>query len=230
MHGALCDSFNTPLALDILLGLITNTNSYMKSNQKTPSRPDAYFSLDAITEAARWVTRMLLIFGFPGQLDSIGWLVEPSSTVDSAQSKESIVLPYIRVLSQFRDHVKQRALADASSDMSQDLLRLSDSLRDNDLIPLGVSLEDRNSAIGEPALVKMGPAAELIAARDAKAHQAQKAELQRDSVRAEKIKAEQEKREQANVDPKDMFRTDEYSEWDADGIPIKDAGGQDVAK
>ncbi|KAJ7129220.1 cysteinyl-tRNA synthetase [Mycena epipterygia] len=230
MHGALCDSFNTTLTLDILLGVITNTNSYMKSNQKTPSSPDAYFSLDAVTEAARWVTRMLLIFGFPGQPDSIGWLVEQSSNIDSAQSKESIALPYIRVLSQFRDRVRQRALADASSDMSQDLLHLSDSLRDHDLIPLGVSLEDRNSAIGEPALVKMGPAAELIAARDAKVRQAQEAELQRDSARAEKIRAEQEKREQANVDPKEMFRMDEYSEWDADGIPTKDAVGQDVAK
>ncbi|KAJ6591709.1 cysteinyl-tRNA synthetase [Mycena vulgaris] len=219
MHEALCDSFNTPLALDILL-----------VQSKNIIQPDAYFSLDGVTEAARWVTRMLLIFGFPGQLDSIGWLAEQSSNIGSAQPQESIALPYVRVLSQFRDRVKQCALADGSAKISQDLLRLSDNLRDNEFIPLGVSLEDRNSAVGEPALVKMGPPAELVATRDAKARQAQEAELQRESARAERVRAERQKREQASVDPKDMFRTEEYSEWDNEGIPTKDAGGVDVAK
>jgi cysteinyl-tRNA synthetase len=36
--------------------------------------------------------------------------------------------------------------------------------------------------------------------------------------------------EQAKIDPKDMFRTEEYSAWDADGVPTKDAKGDEVTK
>lgn len=74
MHAALCDSFNTPLALEIISDLIVKTNIYMKENQKTPTNPSAYFSLAAIKEVGRWITKMLSIFGLSNNSsDQIGW-------------------------------------------------------------------------------------------------------------------------------------------------------------
>ena len=44
------------------------------------------------------------------------------------------------------------------------------------------------------------------------------------------LEFEQEKAEKAKVNPQDMFRTEEYSEWDEEGIPTKDAQGEEVTK
>ncbi|KAJ7699894.1 tRNA synthetases class I (C) catalytic domain-containing protein [Mycena rosella] len=162
---------------------------------------NAYFSLDVITEAARWITRMLLTFGFPGNPGSIGWAMD----IDSVQPKESVVLPYIRVLSQFRDRVKQHALSDPSSGLSEDLLRLSDSLRDHELISLGVSLEDRNSAISEPGLIKFGSLDELFAAREAKVRQAQETEAQREALKPRRPMQIENDRSRARYAPKKCF-------------------------
>ena len=36
--------------------------------------------------------------------------------------------------------------------------------------------------------------------------------------------------EKAKVRPQDMFKTDEFAEWDANGVPTKLKGGDDVPK
>ena len=72
--------------------------------------------------------------------------------------------------------------------------------------------------------------AELQAARSQKeeiARQKAEAKLKREREEAEK-KAKL--AEQAKINPKDMFRTEEYSAWDEDGMPTKDKDGADVAK
>lgn len=50
-------------------------------------------------------------------------------------------MPYLRTLSGFRDSVRQLAMAGASA---KDILSLCDKLRDVDLIPLGVALDDQD--------------------------------------------------------------------------------------
>ena len=51
-------------------------------------------------------------------------------------------MPYLRTLSSFRDGV--RAVAIAKGDHAlKDILALSDKLRDDDLVPLGVALDDQ---------------------------------------------------------------------------------------
>lgn len=62
---------------------------------------------------------------------------------------------------------------------------------------------------------------ESIAARNA----VEKAK--RDAETAEKRQQQDEK---AKVNHLDMFRTSEYSEWDENGVPTKDAKGEEVTK
>ena len=61
-------------------------------------------------------------------------------------------MPYLRALSSFRDGVRKVAIAAKSDKTEQgraqaqalnDILALCDKLRDSDLIPLGVALDDQ---------------------------------------------------------------------------------------
>ncbi|KZS93988.1 hypothetical protein SISNIDRAFT_440373 [Sistotremastrum niveocremeum HHB9708] len=238
MHAALCDSFNTPLALEIISDLIVKTNIYMKENQKTPTNPSAYFSLAAVKEVGRWITKMLSIFGLSNNSsDQIGWgderpLGNGAGQEGGGEGKEEIAMPYIRILSKFRTEIKALAISSKSTspELSSQLLALSDSVRDDDLVNLGVSLEDRNISIGEMPLIKFVPASELLAARDEKRRIQAEKERAKEKAKEERERAEKEKEEKARVRPEEMFRNEMYSEWDEEGIPVKDAKGGEVSK
>ena len=73
LHAALCDSFDTPTALEILCDLVSTANVYINS------RP-SISNTDPLEAVALWVTRILRIFGLgegPGTSlngkDQIGW-------------------------------------------------------------------------------------------------------------------------------------------------------------
>ena len=68
---------------------------------------------------------------------------------DSSSSSEEAALPFVRVLSQFRDEV--RGVAREIKAVS--ILQSCDNVRDNVLPELGVRLEDRE--VGEPAVFKV---------------------------------------------------------------------------
>lgn len=53
-----------------------------------------------------------------------------------------MLLPYLRVLSSFRDGVRRIAI-DGGEEALRNILKLSDQLRDVDLAPLGVALDDQ---------------------------------------------------------------------------------------
>jgi cysteinyl-tRNA synthetase len=49
-------------------------------------------------------------------------------------------MPYVRALSNFRDQVRKKAMDKVPH---TEFLRLTDQLRDDDLVPLGVALDDQ---------------------------------------------------------------------------------------
>lgn len=51
-------------------------------------------------------------------------------------------MPYIRTLSSFRDGVRSLAISKGETTL-RDILTLSDKLRDEDLVTLGVALDDQ---------------------------------------------------------------------------------------
>ena len=51
-------------------------------------------------------------------------------------------MPYLRTLSSFRDGVRKVAIAKGDTAL-KDILALCDKLRDVDLVPLGVALDDQ---------------------------------------------------------------------------------------
>ncbi|PWY99745.1 cysteinyl-tRNA synthetase [Testicularia cyperi] len=225
---AMCDSFDTPRGMEILLDLVSKANIYEKSKDK---RTDV--NVGVLEAVARYVGDMLKMLGLGEGLPAaaareIGWGVADNDSGEAGASvgnKEELLMPYLRALSSFRDSIRNLARSGAPA---SEYLKLSDALRDNDLVDLGVALEDTDDG---RALVKLVPASQLQAARKEKEAAAAE-KLARKQQAAEQARLKRlENLEKGRIAPDQMFRTsDEYSEWDERGLPTKDKEGADLAK
>jgi cysteinyl-tRNA synthetase len=253
VHNALADSFDTPTAMRAISGLITDFNSAGKTGltdgvsfdiARYITRIVRIFGLDGSADpydgGIGWAGVDIpseakeFVYAVARERDEVrqhaisGDLSGPVLEDILAQHKptekrDATAAPYAHVLSTFQSNLRDLAAAQAPA---KDFLALCDQLRDTHLWDLGIYLEDRENA---PAMVRPVDA-ELQAARD------QKEEIARQKADA-KLKREREEAEkkaklaaQAKIDPKDMFKTDEYSAWDEDGVPTKDAKGEEVTK
>lgn len=156
LRVALCDSFNTPAALDVLRELVSKANVYINSRGKN-------VNVGVVENVARWVGKILRIFGLgEGETSEIGWGKEGSKGGEAIDVRSHLVLslsckterraqhdealmPYLRTLSTFRDGVRSLAIA-KGDDALKEILALCDKLRDIDLVPLGVALDDQDGA------------------------------------------------------------------------------------
>ena len=249
VHAALCDSFDAPAVMRIIADLITKFNSY---DSRT-------YTKEAALEIARWITQIVRIFGLDvianNANDSIGWsgidipenaipyiftisklrdkirkvAVADNLEEEKIDSKEKAILdkeeigydsnPFATALKEFQEEVNN---FHADKKSKKDYLALCDRLRDHTLWNLGIYLEDRD---GQPALVR--PVDQEL----------RKAREERAAIEAAKAKAKEERRSEAikrdqiaRIDPAQMFRTNEYSAWDEDGLPTKDREGEMITK
>ncbi|THH01098.1 hypothetical protein EW026_g1541 [Hermanssonia centrifuga] len=222
-RAALCDSFNTPAALDVLRDLVSRTNVYISSR-------GADMEVSVVERIAVWIGQMLRMFGLgEGKSSEIGWGQEVSEGGDV--NREEVLMPYLRALSSFRDGVRKVAIAKGDHAL-KDILALCDKLRDDDLVSLGVALDDQDDG---KALVKLVPTADLMKARDEKRAQAEA----KAANKAAKLEAEREKKMQklnkGRTPPQEMFRPPNvpegtYSSWNDDGIPLTGPEGQELSK
>ncbi|GAA5866886.1 hypothetical protein JCM8547_003907 [Rhodosporidiobolus lusitaniae] len=224
-RSALCDSFDTPTAIQVLLDLVSATNIYL-------SRGRNNVNVNVLFAVEEWVTRQLRMFGLGegAPVDAqgekvIGWGMAVAKGEESDVNRESVLMPYLRALSGFRDQVRQLAMSGAPA---SEILALSDRLRDVDLVDLGVALDDQDDG---KAMVKLVPPEVLRQARDAKAAAAQE-KLARKAAAAAAAEAKRlERLEKGRVPPTEMFRSNpEYSEFDAQGLPTKDKDGAELPK
>ncbi|TNY18040.1 tRNA synthetases class I (C) catalytic domain-containing protein [Rhodotorula diobovata] len=225
-RAALCDSFDTPTALQTVLDLVSQTNIYL-------SRGRSSTNVRAVLAVSEWVTRMLRMFGLgegspvegPTGERVVGWGTAPEpGQEDAGVDRDAVLMPYLRALSSFRDQVRQLAMSNAAT---SDILALCDRLRDEEMVELGVALDDQDDG---RAMVKLVPAAQLRAARDAKAALAAEKASRKAAAAAAAEQKRLERLEKGRVAPEDMFRTDEFSEWDDAGLPTKDREGNEVNK
>lgn len=251
-YDALCDSFNTPSVMNTMSELISAYNIADKAqiSQKT---------MYEIARWTTSMVNIFGLNGTASPDDpSIGWsgidipedakpyLYPLSSMRDrlrqKAKSTAGITLediqqisgasppattgqhdashPFATVLSTF--HTRISSLA-PSPTLSHSVLQLCDHLRDTDLWHHGIYLEDRDGAA--PALVRP-VTKELRALR----HEKEERERQKRVARDEREREAARKAELGRVSPKDMFRTSEWSAWDEEGLPVRDAEGREVAK
>jgi len=253
VYNQLCDSFNTPAVMQTISELITKYNSADKATLNPKDTEAAarwvtsivnIFGLNGTATADSteigWsgidVPEEAKPFLFPlsTMRDTLRQAARSKEGISSSQIEEAIkqdspkdadpsgpAKPYAEVLSNFRTKVS--SLQSSSDDsIGKEILALCDRVRDIDLFELGVYLEDRD---GLPALVRP-VTQEMIQAREEKEARARRKQ-------AEKLKREQEalkQLEKGKLSHLEMFRTNEYSAWDEDGLPTRDAQGEEITK
>lgn len=147
VRAALCDSFDTPTAVNELGTLISVANIYLQTEGvKVP----------LILQVSRYVFKILTAFGVyeAGDLPSI----ESGDGAGASENVEDAITPVMNALSNFRDQIKRRANEGAKT-----MFQLSDEIRDDVLPFMGIKLEDRKQE--QPAIWKFADKAELLAER-----------------------------------------------------------------
>lgn len=251
VHEQLCDSFNTPGAMSAISELITKYNSADKSTLK-PEDVEAVarfvtsmvniFGLNGTATADSveigWsgidIPNEAKPFLYPlsTMRDSLRQAARSQEGVTSAQVSEIVSQnstqeqevsekskPYASLLTDFQTKVSS---LEKSDNIGKDILALCDRVRDIDLFDVGIYLEDRDN---QPALVRP-VTRELIQARQEKAARAQQKQIEK----ANKEKEALQRLEKGKLSHLEMFRTNEYSAWDDDGIPTRDAAGEEINK
>lgn len=243
---ALCDSFDTPSAMRIISELITTFNS------------EKHVPLWITLDIGRWITDMVFIFGLDAEArrsGQIGWsgidipdrakpFIHPLAQLRDIVREQAIAGQInISELGRMEDrdttYSSNQPYANANADFQRKIVQLHrqgaapkeylaacDYVRDTVLWNLDIYLEDREA---QPALVRPLSPSLRQERKDREAIQASKVTA-REKAKADAETAEKEKLEKGKLSHLEMFRTTEYSEWDADGLPTKDAEGNEVAK
>lgn len=97
VNAALCNSFDTPRAMQVILRLVNVTNSYLKDNK------DA--NLAEVEAIARWITKLVGIFGLDANAtapyDGLGWASTLGADVDAKVAVE----PYASMMKRVQQDV-----------------------------------------------------------------------------------------------------------------------------
>uniref|UniRef100_A0A8C0CMQ9 Cysteine--tRNA ligase, cytoplasmic n=1 Tax=Balaenoptera musculus TaxID=9771 RepID=A0A8C0CMQ9_BALMU len=154
VHEALCDNVDTRTVLEEMRALVGQCNLYMAARKAARRRPNRAL-LESI---ARYLTHMLQIFGVIEEESSLGF---PIGGPGTSLNLEPTVMPYLQVLSEFREGVRRVAREHGVPEV----LQLSDALRDDVLPELGVRFEDHE---GLPTVVKLVDRDTLLREREEK--------------------------------------------------------------
>uniref|UniRef100_A0A7S2RQQ1 cysteine--tRNA ligase n=1 Tax=Mucochytrium quahogii TaxID=96639 RepID=A0A7S2RQQ1_9STRA len=214
VHRSLLDNFDTKAAMNAMLDLIAKSNAYIRL-------PNAKPAVLLLKRIAMYITRILRVFGVVQGADSFGFGSGQGSS--GADSKQQVVTPYVDALVSFREQVRNAALKSGNKKdpAIQAILQACDSVRDTALVHAGVRLEDRPDGskwnLEDPAVLIQEQADKLEKERDAKISklEKQKAQLEKELVKAKS----------GLVSPAEMFKTEEFSAWDDQGLPTMLADG-----
>ncbi|XP_016536691.1 cysteine--tRNA ligase, cytoplasmic isoform X3 [Poecilia formosa] len=216
VHLALCDNMDTRSAMEEMRLLVGLSNSYIAGRKSSKLRPNRLL----LQSIASYLTAMLKIFGAIEGSDPIGFPVG-----GQAVDLESTVMPYLAVLSDFREDVRKIAREQKVTA----LLRLCDAVRDDTLPELGVRLEDHE---GQPTVVKLVDKETLLREREEKKKMEEEKKRKKEEAARKKQEQEMAKLAKMKVPPCEMFRseTDKYSRFDDTGFPTHDAEGKELSK
>ncbi|XP_072748832.1 cysteine--tRNA ligase, cytoplasmic [Anoplolepis gracilipes] len=215
IHKALCDNIDTRSVLDMIRELVTNCNVYISQN-KNPN-------MLLLRDIAVYITKMFIIFGtISSSHDSIGFPIKDETV---GANVEETVMPYLEILANFRQKVRNCA----KTLKANDILQECDILRDDILPNIGVRLEDSNE---EDCKVKLVNREELLKEKETKKRLELEKNLEKEKKKAEAATAAAAKEAQKKIPPSDMFRLekDKYSQFDDKGLPTHDAEGKELSK
>ncbi|KAL8855623.1 MAG: hypothetical protein Q9198_010829 [Flavoplaca austrocitrina] len=250
-HNALTDSFNTSLAIQAISELITKYNSlgagtirfeHTKEVALWVTRMVNMFGLNGTatidSEIIGWLGIDIPAYAMPyltliscirDRLRKQAQQKGPIHIEDVTDIKQKIhdsplpdtteTAPYKKVLDSALDSVTQLT---ASEQSTASIMEVADRIRDEDLWNLGVYLEDRAdspTARIRPVTKELREAKEAQQAKKAKKHIAD---------RSRNIAGPTAKDDKRMISPQELFKNEEYSAWNEDGIPTKDKDGNEL--
>ncbi|XP_040890540.1 cysteine--tRNA ligase, cytoplasmic isoform X2 [Toxotes jaculatrix] len=218
VHEALCDNMDTRTAMEEMRSLVSQSNSYISSRKNSKLRPNRML----VESIAAYLTNMLKIFGAIEGSDPVGF---PMGGQGQSVDLENTVMPYLRVLSDFRESVRQIAREKEVTE----LLQLCDVVRDDTLPELGVRLEDHE---GLTTVVKLVDKEILMKEREEKKKMEEEKKKKKEEAAMRKHEQEMAKLAKMKIPPCEMFRTetDKYSKFDETGFPTHDVEGKELSK
>lgn len=215
VHKALCDNVDTRTALDVIRELVANCNVYMSQNKN----PNTLL----LRDIGVYITKLFIIFGaISSSYDSIGFPIDDETV---GTNVEETVMPYLEILANFRQKVRDCA----KTLKANDILQECDILRDDILPNVGVRLEDSNEEICKVKLVNRE---ELLKEKEIKKKLELEKNLEKEKKKAEAAAAATAKEAQKKISPTDMFKLEKnkYSQFDDKGLPTHDAEGKELSK
>ncbi|XP_017667941.1 cysteine--tRNA ligase, cytoplasmic isoform X1 [Pipra filicauda] len=218
IHESLCDNIDTRSVLEEMRSLVSQSNSYIAAKKSSREMPNRLL----LENISSYLTQMLKIFGAIESDDALGFPVGGNSQNINI---ESTVMPYLQVLSEFREGVRQIAREKKVTEV----LQLSDALRDDILPELGVRFEDHE---GLPTVVKLVDKDTLLKEREEKKKIEEEKKRKKEEAARKKQQQEAAKLEKMKIPPHEMFKSelDKYSMFDENGFPTHDTEGKELSK
>eukprot|EP01053_Blabericola_migrator_P000052 Blabericola_migrator_1__51@NODE_1011_length_5710_cov_146_189615_g538_i1_p1_GENE_NODE_1011_length_5710_cov_146_189615_g538_i1NODE_1011_length_5710_cov_146_189615_g538_i1_p1_ORF_typecomplete_len646_score137_09tRNAsynt_1e/PF01406_19/4_1e129tRNAsynt_1e/PF01406_19/1_2e02tRNAsynt_1g/PF09334_11/9_3e05tRNAsynt_1g/PF09334_11/5_4e05tRNAsynt_1g/PF09334_11/3e03tRNAsynt_1/PF00133_22/0_7tRNAsynt_1/PF00133_22/5_2e07tRNAsynt_1f/PF01921_18/67tRNAsynt_1f/PF01921_18/0_0017DALR_2/PF09190_11/0_00057tRNAsynt_1d/PF007 len=181
VHEALCDNFNTPIAVEKLLLLVTSLNVYITSREENEIRGPLVYKI------AFYIYSILKVFGLTSESETTFEYASQSSGAD--ESFATLMDSTAEFRHQMRENIKRlfkvqdvsevKAIADA-------VMKMCDQFRDEELVNLGVKLEDK----GEKGYTwKQSTKEEILLERNLKAEKAEAAVRAKEAAKLAKEQA-----------------------------------------
>ncbi|KAI5950976.1 CYR1 [Candida jiufengensis] len=203
------DNLSSGSAIKVLINLIGSANSYIQA----ANTGSIELKIEVLSQIANYITKILNILG----LETKDNTKESSNDVDVA----------IKLLSQFRDKIRNFSINKADSN---EYLKASDELR-NQLINIGVSLDDRPDGSALIKYINETEKQQLIEQQETKLKQQKEKENRKKQLAEIEAKKEQEKLNKMKTPPSELFKNDKlYKEYDEQGIPTIDVNGEEISK
>lgn len=141
VDAALLNDLDTPRALTLLLDLVSQGNSYLLARRETEAPEEVLISL------TDYVLEVLDLFGLEGLHNEFSAMTRRRFAPGTAQEQTGDVRSQeqealLRSLVKFRAAVRELALQDPKQPGNARILSLCDALRNKELPPLGIQIED----------------------------------------------------------------------------------------
>jgi cysteinyl-tRNA synthetase len=234
IRDALSDDFDTPRAMRAVMDLIREYNK--RASKANNGKGLASVTVNAVSKT---VLSILRVFGMSQFYDSssgeagAGDLGGATSAMAglSLEQKEQLFSPILNELLEFREKVRNVAKTAVKGGaeennvktVGKEILSVTDAIREK-FNPLGIRIEDIQD---NKSVWKLMDPAELEKEMKQKHYE----EEQKREMKLKAQQKAQEKYEQSKIAPANLFRhlTDQYSEFDGEGVPTKDAQGNPLS-
>ncbi|KAG7380412.1 Cysteine--tRNA ligase, mitochondrial [Phytophthora pseudosyringae] len=227
---ALLDDLDTPRALSLVLDLVSRGNTYLLTQRGDTEAPE-----EVLISLTGYVLEVLDLFGLEGLYTEFSAMMrrrfaasgqtQQQLNDDSVSKDEQEAL--LRSLVKFRAAVREEALRDPKHPGNARVLALCDTLRNEELPPLGIQIEDL--APGR-SVFKLLSSTEREAAQAEAAEADEKVPTKTVNKAAQSLKQKQQEFETLmQVAPLEFFKkspefASRFDSFDADGFPTHEDG------